>query len=113
MDLRQLRTWFFYALGVAIIVLMIWNLLLSDHGYFVYKLESTQQQNIEREIKELQLEKERLKGEIIRLRDDAKALEEVIHRELGFVYPDEYMFIMSQEKQQQPLQEIETKKEEE
>ena len=88
-----------YSVAVVIIVLMIWDLILSDHGYFVFKGEYQQQQNLSADIKSLQEDKEKLKTEIIRLREDPKVLEEVIHRELGYVHSDEYMLIMPKTKQ--------------
>lgn len=75
-------------------VLMIWDLIFSDHGYFVFKQESMEQEQLESEIQRLKAEKEKLGQDVIRLREDPKALEEVIHRELGYVYPDEIMIIM-------------------
>jgi len=83
-----------YALGLVIIVLMVWDLIFSDHGYFVFQHEHEQEQNLQQEIERLRAEETRLKEEIIRLREDPKTLEEVIRRELGYVYPDEYMLIM-------------------
>ncbi len=73
---------------------MIWDLIFSDHGYFVFQHEREQQQVLQQEINRLRAEETRLKEEIIRLREDPKTLEEVIRRELGYVYPDEYMLIM-------------------
>lgn len=50
------------------------------------------------ELEGLKLERERLAKDILRLRNDPKALEELVHRELGYVYPDEYMLIMPDSK---------------
>ncbi len=92
--MKRIRAWLPYTIGGIIIVLMLWDVLLSDHGYFVYKQESQQQEALETEIRQLQDEQQTLESRIIRLREDPKALEEVIHRELGYVYPDEFMLIM-------------------
>ncbi|MDQ7002077.1 MAG: septum formation initiator family protein [Ghiorsea sp.] len=73
---------------------MIWDLIFSDHGYFVFQHEREHHHMLQQEIKHLRAEEARLKEEIIRLREDPKVLEEVIRRELGYVYPDEYMLIM-------------------
>ena len=73
---------------------MSWDLIFSDHGYFVYKDEYQQQQKLKADIIILEQEKRKVKHEIIQLRENPKVLEEVIHRELGYVYPDEYMLIM-------------------
>jgi len=73
---------------------MLWNLIFSDHGYFVYQQEATALQQLKAEVHSLKIERERLANEVLRFRNDPKALEELIHRELGYVHSDEYMVIM-------------------
>jgi len=73
---------------------MFWDLVFSKHGYFVFQKEKQTQHQLVSDIKQLEAEKEKLQQAVIRLREDPKALEEVIHRELGYVYPDETMIIM-------------------
>jgi len=73
---------------------MLWNLIFSDHGYLVYQQESLELQQLKAEVSDLKVERERLAKEVLRFRDDPQALEELIHRELGYVYPDEYMVIL-------------------
>ncbi|MDX8382543.1 MAG: septum formation initiator family protein [Ghiorsea sp.] len=92
--MKLVRDWLVFSIGLIIVVLMLWDLTFSEHGYFVFKQENEQKMQLMAEIKALKIEKEQLNAEIIRLRDDPRALEEVIHRELGYVYPDEYMLIM-------------------
>jgi len=87
--------WFVAALAVAY---MSYELLFSDHGYLVYRQEQQQLQALEDEIAEMQQQREHLAKEILRLRNDPKALEELAHRELGYVYPDEYIVIIPEEK---------------
>jgi len=73
---------------------MLWNLIFSDHGYLVYQQEALELQQLKAEVSDLKVERERLAKEVLRFRDDPQALEELIHRELGYVYPDEYMVIL-------------------
>ena len=73
---------------------MSYDLLFSDHGYLVYRQEKQQLQVLEDEIAGMRQQREHLAKEILRLRNDPKALEELVHRELGYVYPDEYIVIM-------------------
>ncbi len=73
---------------------MLWNLIFSDHGYFVYQQEAAELQQLKGEVAALKVERERLAKEVLRFRNDPQALEELIHRELGYVHPDEYMVIM-------------------
>jgi len=73
---------------------MGWDLIYSDHGYRVYQSEKESLDSLKLEVEKLKADRERLAKEILRLRNDPKALEELIHRELGYVYPDEYMLII-------------------
>jgi len=90
----RLGRWLFWIAGCAGLLYMLWNLVLSDHGYLVYRGEALQLQQLESELSTLKVERERLAKEVLRLRNDPQALEELIHRELGYVHPDEYMVIM-------------------
>jgi len=91
---RSLQRWFWSALALMVILWMGWDLLFSDHGYRVYQSEKAELQTLKAELEKLKVDRERLAKEILRLRNDPKALEELIHRELGYVYPDEYILIM-------------------
>jgi len=73
---------------------MLWDLIFSDHGYLVYRSEQAELQQLKAEIEVLKLKRKKLGAEILRLRNDPKALEELVHRELGYVHPDEYMLIL-------------------
>lgn len=73
---------------------MTYDVLFSDHGYRVYANEKVQLEQLREEVSQLKAERERMAQDILRLRHDPQALEELIHRELGYVYPDEFMLIM-------------------
>lgn len=73
---------------------MAYELLFSEYGYYVYQSEKMQLQQLQQELESLKAQREQLAREVLRLRDDPRALEELIHRELGYVYPDEYMLIV-------------------
>ncbi|MBL4775107.1 MAG: septum formation initiator family protein [Mariprofundus sp.] len=92
--LRSIGRWLFWIAGCVGLVYMLWNLIFSDHGYLVYQQEAAQVQQLQAEVADLKIERERLAKEVLRFRNDPKAMEELIHRELGYVYPDEYMVIM-------------------
>jgi len=91
---RSVGRWLYWIAGGAVLSYMSWNLIFSDHGYLVYREEAIQLQALKAELVTLKADRERLAQEILRLRDDPKALEQLIHRELGYVYPDEFMVIM-------------------
>ena len=90
----SLQRWFWSVLALLVIIVMGWDLIFSDHGYQVYQSEKAELETLKAELEVLKVDRERLAKEILRLRNDPKALEELIHRELGYVYPDEYMLIM-------------------
>ena len=73
----------------------------SEHGYRVYHQEQLQLQQMQLQLKSLQQQRERLAKQILELRHNPKALEDLVHRELGYVYPDELMMIMPDEHMQQ------------
>ncbi|MES0371155.1 MAG: septum formation initiator family protein [Mariprofundaceae bacterium] len=77
---------------------MVWDMIFSDHGYRVYQSEKESLEEMRDDLEALKAEREKLAKEILRLRNDPRALEELVHRELGYVYPDEYMLIMPDSK---------------
>ncbi len=94
---KRLGQWLFWIAGVIGLSYMAWNLTFSDHGYLVYQKEAVQLQQLKAEVSALKVERERLAKEVLRFRDDPRALEELVHRELGYVHPDEYMVIMPEQ----------------
>jgi len=89
----RIGRWLLWFGGAAIVAYMFWSLVFSDHGYLVYQQEAAQVDQLEGDLDAAKAERERLAKEVLRLRNDPKALEELIHRELGYVHPDEYMVI--------------------
>jgi len=77
---------------------MIYSLVFSDHGYLVYRKEEQQLSVLQAEVDQLRQQREKLAREVLRLRHDPRALEELVHRELGYVHPDEYMLILPKKK---------------
>jgi len=73
---------------------MVYDLVFSDYGYLVYRQEQKSYEALKQEVKGLQKRRERLAREVLRLRNDPDALEELAHRELGYVHRDEFMLIM-------------------
>jgi len=92
--IKRLGRWLFWMVGCIGLTYMLWNLIFSDHGYFVYQQEAMQLQQLKAEVADLKIERERLANEVLRFRNDPQALEELIHRELGYVHPDEFMVMM-------------------
>ncbi len=80
---------------------MGWELIWSDHGYRVYQGERAKLEKLEVELEALKAKREWLAKEILRFRNDPAALEELVHRELGYVYPDEYMLIIPDRREEE------------
>ncbi len=77
---------------------MTWDLVWSKHGYLVYRAEHAEVLRLREKMDAMQQQREKLAEEILHLRKDPKALEDLVHRELGYVYPDEYMLIVPPDK---------------
>jgi cell division protein FtsB len=77
---------------------MTWDLVWSKHGYLVYRAEHAEVLRLREKMDAMQQQREKLAEDILRLRKDPKALEDLVHRELGYVYPDEYMLIVPSDK---------------
>ncbi len=73
---------------------MFYELVFSDHGWLVYRRERAELRALKAEVSRLRQQREALAREILRLRHDPKALEDLAHRELGYVHPDEYMVLL-------------------
>jgi len=52
------------------------------------------------QLQQLKAQHEALAKKILRLRHDPQALEDMVHQELGYVYPDEYILIMPDDEMQ-------------
>jgi len=89
---RLVRYGWMFVAGLAICY-MFYGLVFSDHGYLVYRQELQQVEQLRQEMARMREEREQLARRVLRLRDDPEALEELIRRELGYVYKDEYMLI--------------------
>ena len=84
------------------VVYLGYDLVFSDHGYLVYRREHAELLRLQTEVAEMRQQRERLARQVLQLRNDPKALEELIHRELGYVHPDEYMLILPDKKKAKP-----------
>jgi cell division protein FtsB len=83
-----------WGFATLILAYMVYDLIFSDHGYLVYRQELKSFEALKQEVKTLRERREQLAREVLRLRNDPEALEELAHRELGYVHKDEFMLIM-------------------
>jgi len=84
--------------GTMLTAYMAYDLFLSGHGYLVYRQEHQTYKELKQEVETLRKKREHLAREVLRLRNDPAALEELAHRELGYVHKDEFMLIMPPDK---------------
>ena len=94
-----MKSWLLRGLALLVLAWLSFDVFFSDHGYRVYLQEQQQLELLQAELTSLKAQREILAKEILRLRHDPKALEDLIHRDLGYVYPDEYILIMPDKKQ--------------
>ena len=90
----MIKSWLLRGLALLVLVWMVYDLIFSDHGYLVYRAEVVELKHAEAELEALKSQRERLAKDILRLRNNPKALEDLVHRELGYLHPDEYMIII-------------------
>jgi len=103
----MIKSWLLRGLALLVLGWMTYSLVFSDHGYLVYRAEQQQLQALELELEALKQQRETLAQNILRLRHDPKALEDLVHRDLGYLYPDEFMMIMPDKKTGEGVQEDE------
>jgi len=90
----MIKSWLLRGLALLVLAWMAYDLVFSEHGYLVYRAEQKQLQVLELQLETLKQQREKLAQDILRLRHDPKALEDLVHRDLGYLYPDEFMIIM-------------------
>jgi len=90
----MVKSWLLRGLALLVLAWMSYDLVFSKHGYLVYRAEQQQLQSLQLQLQQLKQQREILAQNILRLRHDPKALEDLVHRDLGYLYPDEFMMIM-------------------
>jgi len=94
----MVKSWLLRGLALLVLAWMTYDLIFSDHGYLVYQAEQQQVQDLQLQLEALNEQREQLAKNILRLRHDPKALEDLVHRDLGYLHPDEFMMIMPDNK---------------
>ena len=95
----MIKSWLLRGLALLVLAWMGYDVIFSEHGYLVYRGEQQQVQHLQAQLKALRQQREKLARDILRLRHDPQALEDLVHRDLGYLYPDEFMMIMPDDKQ--------------
>jgi|UPI000369721B cell division protein FtsB len=103
LELIQRRPWLVTVFGGIIMLWLAYSVLFSEHGLPSYLEETHTLRLLNIDLHQVQNEREALAKRIVLLRDDRNYLESVVRRELGYVYPDEYVLILTPAtKNQQP-----------
>ena len=89
----RLTLWYLLVFGTIIVV-------TATTLYLVYRNEKHQLEQLQAKVRKLEQQREQMAKEVLRLRNDPKALEELVHRELGYVHPDEYVLIFPKKKEE-------------
>ncbi|MDQ6962267.1 MAG: septum formation initiator family protein [Mariprofundaceae bacterium] len=84
----------FFLFAIVIIQYLVYEVTFSDQGYLAYQEEQKQLKILQKDVEILQQQHDQLAKEIIYIRESPYALEALIHSELGYVYPNEYVLIM-------------------
>jgi len=77
---------------------MTYQLIFSKHGYFVYQQEQQHIIELKQQAHDLKQQRETMVRRILQLRHNPQALENLAHERLGYVYPNEYILMMPDEK---------------
>jgi len=94
-----MKSWLLWGLALLVLAWMTYQVLFSNHGYGVYQEEQQQLLVLQEQAKTLEKKRQDIARRILRLRHDPKALEYLAHQRLGYVYPDEYIWMIPDEKQ--------------
>lgn len=84
-----------FLFAIVIIQYLVYEITFSEQGYFAYQEDKKQLQQLQKDIDLIQTTHDKLAKEIIHIRENPYALEALVHSELGYVYPDEYVLIMN------------------
>ncbi|MBF0282421.1 MAG: septum formation initiator family protein [Zetaproteobacteria bacterium] len=97
-----IRGGLFYTLPFLMVGWMAYGLFVAkDEGYRAYRIEQLELITFQQDIDQLQQHRDALVDEILHVRNDAKTMENLIHRELGYLYPDEFMLIVPEQEGKQ------------
>jgi len=97
--LHIMKSWLLWGLALLVLAWMTYQLLFSHHGYGVYQEEQQQLRVLQTQAKTLEKKREDIARRILQLRHNPKVLEDLAHQRLGYVYPDEYILMIPDEKQ--------------
>ena len=93
LEFLQRHPWVVTVFGAVVALWLIYSVLFSDRGLPRYLNEARELKVLQYDLQQVRAKREQLAQRVLLLRSDRSYLESVIHRELGYVYPDEYILI--------------------
>ncbi len=93
LELLQRKPWLVTWFGGIVLLWLVYSVSFSRHGIPSYLDEARELRLLQVDLARVRKEREEIARRVLLLRQDRAYLESVIHRELGYVYPDEYILI--------------------
>ena len=97
---RVIQSWLLRGLALFVLVVLVYGLLGSEHSIGVYQQEQRSLQAMQKRLQALQQQHEHLARMIVGVRDNRQVQEDLVRKRLGFVYPDEYIWMVPDQRRQ-------------
>ena len=89
------------ALAVALALLLTWHVVNGKHGVSVWRQKQVEDQQLRKEIQDLEQENARLRQHIDHLKNDPEAIEHEAREKLHYAKPNEVIVALPVETKQQ------------
>jgi len=98
------RAWRPATTGVAVILagLLMWHVINGEHGLSVWQKKRLEDQQLRKEIQDLEQENSRLREHIDRLKNDPEAIAHEAREKLHYAKPGEVIVTLPEAKKTQP-----------
>jgi cell division protein FtsB len=87
--------------AVGLALLLTWHVINGKHGLSVWQQKRTEDQQLQREIKDLEQENAQLRERIERLKSDPDAIEHEAREKLHYAKPGEVIYTLPAQPQTQ------------
>lgn len=98
---RTIKSWLLRGLALLVLVALMYGLLGSEHSIGVYQQEQRSLQAMQKCLHELKQQHEHVARMIVGVRHDRQVQEDLVRKRLGFVYPDEYIWMVPDVRRQE------------
>ncbi len=89
-------------LAVSLAALLMWHVINGKHGLSVWHQKRAEDRELQKEIKDVELENAQLKQSIDRLKSDPDAIEHEAREKLHYAKPGEVIYTLPEPTQTQP-----------